>query len=203
MAEGCLISSSKASTAGSGELILTVSRGSERAPISVPDLVGSREEDAVRNLKSAGFQLGEISYEEDPDTPTGVVIEQNPEAGDILERGGKIDLKLSGAERSSQKAQSGHWYGSLNQTLRIGSGGPGVSDTMMVTVYLRQDINGESRYTTLQSARSYTLGTELQLVFSKIRGADGVSSGIVEVVDAEKDSVLAQYNVSFRPESGT
>ena len=74
---------------------------------------------------------------------------------------------------------------------------------MMVTVYLRQDINGESRYTTLQSARSYTLGTELQLVFSKIRGADGVSSGIVEVVDAEKDSVLAQYNVSFRPESGT
>ena len=73
----------------------------------------------------------------------------------------------------------------------------------MVTVYLRQDINGESRYTTLQSARSYTLGTELQLVFSKIRGADGVSSGIVEVVDAEKDSVLAQYNVSFRPESGT
>ena len=211
VAEGCLISSSKASTAGSGELILTVSRGSERAPISVPDLVGSREEDAVRNLKSAGFQLGEISYEEDPDTPTGVVIEQNPEAGDILERGGKIDLKLSGAESaestegtgSSQKAQSVHWYGSLNQTLRIGSGGPGVSDTMMVTVYLRQDINGESRYTTLQSARSYTLGTELQLVFSKIRGADGVSSGIVEVVDAEKDSVLAQYNVSFRPESGT
>ena len=72
---------------------------------------------------------------------------------------------------------------------------------MVVSVRLRQDHNGESYYTTLQGARSYPLGTELQVVFSSIKGEAGISSGTVEVVDAQNDTVIAEFPVTFAPES--
>ena len=84
--------------------------------------------------------------------------------------------------------------------MSIGSGGPGVSGTVLVVVYLKQDINGETRYTTLQSARTYALGSEMQLSLNRIAGASGVSKGTIEVVDAENDRILASYDLDFHPE---
>lgn len=70
---------------------------------------------------------------------------------------------------------------------------------MMVSIRLRQDLGGESVYTTLQSARSYEMGTEIQVVFSGIQGATNVSSGTIEVVDAENDVILASFPCQFSP----
>ena len=81
----------------------------------------------------------------------------------------------------------------------IGGGGPGITGTMVVSIQLCQNLNGTDIYTTLQSPRSYSLGTELQVVFSKIEGAAGVSTGTVYVMDAENDTVLASFELSFAP----
>ena len=84
--------------------------------------------------------------------------------------------------------------------MNIGSGGPGVQGVVLVVVYLRQEINGESHYTTIQAPRSYQLGSEMQLSLSRIVGASGLSKGTIEVVDAENDHVLASYDLDFHPE---
>ena len=41
----------------------------------------------------------------------------------------------------------------------------------------------------------------MQLSIGRIKGIAGLSKGTVEVVDAEKDRVLASYDLDFAPEA--
>lgn len=201
--EGNVISVNKPDSSGAEELRFTVSRGSGENRVLMPDILGYSETDAEKMLGELSLSIGEISLESSTEVEAGLILWQSIEEGTVVERDSSVDIIISSGDESEisdrRHPSTEYWYGSLNQKVKIGTGGPGVHDTMLVLVRLRQDINGESIYTTLQSARSYNLGTELQVIFSRIPGAEGVPNGVVEVVDAENDTILQSFDVAFAP----
>ncbi len=58
---------------------------------------------------------------------------------------------------------------------------------------------GRSIITPLISPRLVVGSQDIPVVFPRIKGAYGVENGTVEVVDVEKDTVIASYPVSFFP----
>ena len=64
-------------------------------------------------------------------------------------------------------------------------------------IRLKQNVNGEVVYTKLTEPKAYTVDTTLDIRFSRIRGADGVLTGEVEIVDLTNNVVLNTYNVNF------
>lgn len=199
--KGYIIRTNKASTKEPGELLITVSSGQSTAPVLMPDLTYLSEEEAISVLEEEGLTLGNISYIPSNTVEKGYVISQSVPTETYVETGQAISFSVSsGLEGKSRNGQEKAWVSSINQSVSIGSGGPGVSGTVLVVVYLKQDINGETRYTTLQSARTYALGSEMQLSLNRIAGASGVSKGTIEVVDAENDRILASYDLDFHPE---
>jgi serine/threonine-protein kinase len=70
---------------------LTVSKGAEE--VTVPDLVGSSEDDARSALRSAGL-LASV-FRVTSAQPTGTVIAQDPKAGERVAKGAKVRLNVS------------------------------------------------------------------------------------------------------------
>ena len=200
--KGYIIRTNKASTREPGELLITVSIGLSKSPVLMPDLSYLSEEEAISVLAEERLTLGNITYIPSTTVEKGYVVSQSIPMDTYVEEGQAISFSVSsGSEGKVRNGQDKAWVSSINQSVSIGSGGPGVSGTVLVVVYLRQDINGETRYTTLQSARTYALGSEMQLSLNRITGASGVSKGTIEVVDAENDRILASYDLDFHPEA--
>ena len=196
-----MIRTNKASTKDAGALEITVSTGAASNLVAVPDLVGMTEDEAVLAIQSEGLVVGTITYVSGTSVDADYVLSQSILSGTMVEQGQAVSLTVirgqsSKPSTSTEKA----WVSSINQSVSIGSGGPGVQGTVLVVVYLIQEIDGESRYTTIQSARSYALGSEMQLSINRIVGATGLSKGTIEVVDAENDRVLASFDLEFHPE---
>ena len=197
---GYVIRTNKASTKEAGNLEITVSSGANTKVVLMPDLIGLTEGEAVEQLTAEGLVPGNINYISSGTVEKGYVISQSILSDTYVEEGQIVSFTVSNGPSTRQNPTEKAWVSSINQSVSIGSGGPGVQGTVLVVVYLRQDINGESRYTTIQSARSYALGSEMQLSINRIVGANGVSKGTIEVVDAENDRVLASYDLDFHAE---
>lgn len=197
---GYVIRTNKASTKEAGNLEITVSSGANTKVVLMPDLIGLTESEAVEQLTAEGLVPGNINYISSGTVEKGYVISQSILSDTYVEEGQIVSFTVSNGPSTRQNPTEKAWVSSINQSVSIGSGGPGVQGTVLVVVYLRQDINGESRYTTIQSARSYALGSEMQLSINRIVGANGVSKGTIEVVDAENDRVLASYDLDFHAE---
>lgn len=71
---------------------VTVSKGKE---LTVPDLKGRTEEDAMVYLAIQGFNLGEVKRAESHEYEEGYVIGQSPAPGDTALEGSSIDLTVS------------------------------------------------------------------------------------------------------------
>lgn len=197
---GYVIRTNKASTKEAGNLEITVSSGANTKVVLMPDLIGLTESEAVEQLTAEGLVPGNINYISSGTVEKGYVLSQSILSDTYVEEGQIVSFTVSNGPSTRQNPIEKAWVSSINQSVSIGSGGPGVQGTVLVVVYLRQDINGESRYTTIQSARSYALGSEMQLSINRIVGANGVSKGTIEVVDAENDRVLASYDLDFHAE---
>ena len=72
---------------------ITVSGGPRQVP--VPDLVGQTEDQAQSTLEDAGLQLGEVTEEQSDDVEEGLVISQNPEAGQEVNARSRVDIVVS------------------------------------------------------------------------------------------------------------
>ena len=72
---------------------VNVSRGDSEA--SVPLLAGSTQATAEAMLKKAGYALGEIKGEHSESIPKGLVISQDPAAGEHAEQGTKVSITVS------------------------------------------------------------------------------------------------------------
>ena len=198
---GYVIRTNKAGTKDAGALEITVSTGVVSNLVAVPDLVGMTEDEAVLAIQSEGLVVGTITYVSGTSVDTDYVLSQSILSGTMVEQGQAVSLTvIRGQSSKSSTSTEKAWVSSINQSVSIGSGGPGVQGTVLVVVYLIQEIDGESRYTTIQSARSYALGSEMQLSINRIVGATGLSKGTIEVVDAENDRVLASFDLEFHPE---
>lgn len=211
---GCIINTSKPDTSGPDPLEIYVSKGLDANMVMVPDLSGYSEEDALTTLKLLDLVPGDITYLPDQQREAGKVMEQSVKGGTTAFKGSTVNLTVSSgpdgetsvknAENQSTTQSSSEdtsWYSSISTVVPLGGASePGASGTILVSIRLCQDVNGEERYRTLQGARSYEVGTELQVVFPKIKGETGVPLGTVEVVDAATDTVIASYVCNFAPE---
>ena len=191
-------------------LIITRSAGSasENGMALVPELRSLSEDDALTALENAGLTLEGIDDVPDEVYEKNTVIDQSLTPGSVVLKGTTISLTVSsGADgETSQKSTTtdsqSAWYGSINTAVKIGGETSPAADTRrIILIRLCQDIDGAERYTTLQEARSYEAGTELQVVIPNIRGAAGIGKGTVEIVDASNDTVIASYTVNFAPRS--
>lgn len=174
---------------------LYVSTGPEVEVTPVPDLYGKTENEAAALLTEAGLLTGEISRAHDASVPAGQVISQGIEKDTDAEIGTAVDLVVSlGPE--PPKTQ---FLASLQVTYPLMiSFGPGAeSSEVQILIRLKQTVNGKVTYTKLAEPKAYSASTMLDIRLDHIRGADGVSTGEVEIVDLTNNVVLTSYNVNF------
>lgn len=85
---------------GEGEIVtvgtpvaIYVSEGS--VPVTVPSLENLTVEQATAAVQGAGLIVGSISEEDSPSVAAGAVIEASPASSQTVERGTKVDLRVS------------------------------------------------------------------------------------------------------------
>lgn len=174
---------------------LYVSKGPEVETRQVPQLEGQTEEWAAELLKNAELEAGQITKESSDTVPEGCIISQGVAAGELIEIGSAVDYVVStGPEKPETQ-----FIASLEASYPLMvSYGPGAESTeIQIMIRLKQTVNGEVKYTKLTEPKTYTTDTMLDIRFSKIRGANGVLSGEVEIVDLTNNVVLTSYNVTF------
>ncbi len=64
-------------------------------PVEVPNLLGKDEAAAASALDDAGLILGDTAEAFDPEAPTGIVIEQAPAQGTMLDQGLSVAIVIS------------------------------------------------------------------------------------------------------------
>ncbi|MGI6005221.1 MAG: Stk1 family PASTA domain-containing Ser/Thr kinase [Christensenellales bacterium] len=74
-------------------LTLVVSSGPGRT--TVPSLIGELFDDAMNMLTANELKFGDAKYEVDKEREKDTVIAQTPEAGEVVEKGTKVNLTLS------------------------------------------------------------------------------------------------------------
>ena len=174
---------------------LYVSTGPEEEFVSVPNLYGKTDAEASVLLSAAGLVAGEISKEYDSTISAGHVISQGVEAGTQVAPGETVDYTVSLGPEAPKK----QFIASLDASYHLQvSYGPGAaSSEIQILIRLKQTVNGKVTYTKLAEPKSYSADTTLNIKLDKIRGADGVQTGEVEIVDLTNNVVLTSYNVTF------
>jgi beta-lactam-binding protein with PASTA domain/Flp pilus assembly protein TadD len=97
-------------------------------PVPVPNYVGLSKADAFNQLNKYFGQLlrGDVT-EEDSEAPPGTVISQNPQAGDMVPPGTRVNLVLSRSTivvpdlRGMSEAQAKNYLAQMNGRLILGS----------------------------------------------------------------------------------
>lgn len=193
---GTIMRFEPADKAALGETVtLYISKGPEIETVQVPKLEGQTSEWASELLTSSGLVVGEITNENSDTVPAGNVISQAILPGEQAEIGTVVDFVVS----LGPKTPETQFLGSLEASypLQVSYGPGAVSSEIQILIRLKQTVNGEVVYTKLTEPKTYTTDTTLDIRFSRIRGADGVLTGEVEIVDLTNNVVLTTYTVNF------
>ena len=179
---------------------LYVSTGPEEEFVPVPNLYGKTDAEAAALLSAAGLVTGEVSKEYDSTISAGHVISQGVEAGTQVAPGDTVDYTLSLGPEAPKK----QFIASLDASypLQVSYGPGAASSEIQILIRLKQTVNGKVSYTKLAEPKSYSADTTLNIKLDRIRGADGVQTGEVEIVDLTNNVVLTSYNVTFTEVDG-
>ena len=185
---------------------LVVSTGPKTAQGQVPKLIGRDEVTADALLKAAGLKTGTVTYDYDAGKPEGTVLSQSALPGTVLEPSATVDYVVNQMEEEgstqAQAADESYYMGSIDTTCSLSNyiGPASQTSSLKISIRLKQkDASGAEVYTPLISPRLVVGSQDIPVVFPRIKGAYGVENGTVEVVDVEKDTVIASYPVSFFP----
>ena len=185
---------------------LVVSTGPKTAQGQVPKLIGRDEVTADALLKAAGLKTGTVTYDYDAGKPEGTVLSQSALPGTVLEPSATVDYVVNQMEEEgstqAQAADESYYMGSIDTTCSLSNyiGPASQTSSVKISIRLKQkDASGAVVYTPLISPRLVVGSQDIPVVFPRIKGAYGVENGTVEVVDVEKDTVIASYPVSFFP----
>lgn len=77
------------------EVHLVVSKGPKISTLSMPNLVGSTQEEAEGDISLMKLKLGDVRKVYSSTVPAGSVVEQYPAAGTEVEEGTKVNLRIS------------------------------------------------------------------------------------------------------------
>ncbi len=96
-------------------IILKVSKGKEEQMVSVPNVTGSTEEQAVKDLKAVGLAVGSISYAESATVEKGKVMTQTLGGGQEVPGGSIVNLVISSGKAAAEEpAEPDHTGGTDN-----------------------------------------------------------------------------------------
>lgn len=181
-------------------VILYVSTGPEEEFVPVPNLYGKTDAEAAALLSASGLVAGEVTKEYDSTVSAGHVISQGVEAGTQVAPGDTVDYTLSLGPEAPKK----QFIASLDASypLQVSYGPGAASSEIQILIRLKQTVNGKVTYTKLAEPKSYSADTTLNIKLDKIRGANGVQTGEVEIVDLTNNVVLTSYNVTFTEVDG-
>lgn len=181
-------------------VILYVSTGPEDEFVPVPNLYGKTDAEAAALLSTSGLVAGEVTKEYDSTVSAGHVISQGVEAGTQVAPGDTVDYTLSLGPEAPKK----QFIASLDASypLQVSYGPGAASSEIQILIRLKQTVNGKVTYTKLAEPKSYSADTTLNIKLDKIRGANGVQTGEVEIVDLTNNVVLTSYNVTFTEVDG-
>ena len=181
-------------------VILYVSTGPEDEFVPVPNLYGKTDAEAAALLSASGLVAGEVTKEYDSTVSAGHVISQGVEAGTQVAPGDTVDYTLSLGPEAPKK----QFIASLDASypLQVSYGPGAASSEIQILIRLKQTVNGKVTYTKLAEPKSYSADTTLNIKLDKIRGANGVQTGEVEIVDLTNNVVLTSYNVTFTEVDG-
>lgn len=191
---------------------LFVSSGPKTVQGQVPKLTDGDAAAADALLKAAGLVSGTVTYEYDPSKPHGQVLSQSELPGTMLEPQSAVDYVVNDSAQASTEAAAAktgeeekYYVGSIDATCFLSNYIGPASQTSSVRILIRlkqkdpKDANTYV-YTNLISPRLVVGSQDIPVVFSRIKGAYGVDSGIVEVVDVDNDDkVIQSWPVSFFP----
>lgn len=191
---------------------LFVSSGPKTVQGQVPKLTDGDAAAADALLKAAGLVSGTVTYEYDPSKPHGQVLSQSELPGTMLEPQSAVDYVVNDSAQASTEAavaktgeEENYYVGSIDATCSLSNYIGPASQTSSVRILIRlkqkdpKDANTYV-YTNLISPRLVVGSQDIPVVFSRIKGAYGVDSGIVEVVDVDNDDkVIQSWPVSFFP----
>lgn len=191
---------------------LFVSSGPKTVQGQVPKLTDGDAAAADALLKAAGLVSGTVTYEYDPSKPHGQVLSQSELPGTMLEPQSAVDYVVNDSAQASTEATAAktgeeekYYVGSIDATCSLSNYIGPASQTSSVRILIRlkqkdpKDANTYV-YTNLISPRLVVGSQDIPVVFSRIKGAYGVDSGIVEVVDVDNDDkVIQSWPVSFFP----
>ena len=191
---------------------LFVSSGPKTVQGQVPKLTDGDAAAADALLKAAGLVSGTVTYEYDPSKPHGQVLSQSELPGTMLESQSAVDYVVNDSAQASTEAAAAktgeeekYYVGSIDATCSLSNYIGPASQTSSVRILIRlkqkdpKDANTYV-YTNLISPRLVVGSQDIPVVFSRIKGAYGVDSGVVEVVDVDNDDkVIQSWPVSFFP----
>lgn len=191
---------------------LFVSSGPKTVQGQVPKLTDGDAAAADALLKAAGLVSGTVTYEYDPSKPHGQVLSQSELPGTMLEPQSAVDYVVNDSAQASTEAAAAktgeeekYYVGSIDATCSLSNYIGPASQTSSVRILIRlkqkdpKDANTYV-YTNLISPRLVVGSQDIPVVFSRIKGAYDVDSGIVEVVDVDNDDkVIQSWPVSFFP----
>ena len=181
---------------------LYVSKGSQNVEGRVPNLQGQTPTSADALLAGAGLLTGNVTVEASDTVEEGLIISQSELPGTILPPGTAVGYVVSGEPAQTQAADERYYIGSIDEACSLSNYIGPASQTSSVRVLIRlnqTNDEGASVYTTLMSPRLVVGAQTVPVVFPRIKGAYGVDSGMVEVVDADNLTVIKSYPVAFFP----
>lgn len=184
----------------------------------VPDVSGMEVEEAVAELMSAGFIIGDKKEISDDEVEEGNVIRTNPKAGKMIKEGNEIDLYIStGKEKVELSDYTGRTYDDVVKLLE----GKGFKDIIKTEEYDDDSGQGEILEQYPPGGES-VIPEETTLEFKVSKGPELVtlrelreynqsnldiyaeSTGLViESTEAFHDTIAAGLVISQKPEAGT
>ena len=195
-------------------LRLKISAGNAGLSAGVPQLVGLSLNDAVTAIISGGYTIGNVTGVVVDGVDNGIVTGQSAAAGTVILPGQPIDLEVcveagregetvTIAEPAVSPLSDDYFYGSIDTECVIGNAdNPGqASQQILVVIRLMQTVDGVDEYTVIDDPRPVGGGTRIPVSYRNIKGAWGVDSGMVQVVNAETEEVYYTFGVSFAPAS--
>ena len=203
-------------------VVLTVSSGKPEVSLRVPSLHSLTQSAAENALKASGLSLGTVSTR-NSDTAAGLVIAQQPEANQQAKPGQAVAIVLSAGPETSAAApettaapqpaepesaepkaasqdSSKYYYGSIDTIARAGTAsGPDSSETMNIEIRLMQRSSKSIEYITLEELKAVPAGTEFPVSYPSIQGIYGVTTGQIQIVNADTGETLKTFDISFGP----
>ncbi|MCD8083090.1 MAG: PASTA domain-containing protein, partial [Clostridiales bacterium] len=180
-----------------GTVTLYVSSGPHVDTVTVPNITGQSESDAIALLAEAGLSPGETQTAESDTVTKGYIISQGTEAGTQIEPGGMVNYVVS----SGAKVVKQRYVAAISETYDLSNlVGPGAgTSSVTVLIRLRQGSDSDPVYKILMEETTIKGDLLLPVNYTSIESIDGSNTGQIEIVDVDSGEVIKTYPLTFLP----